>query len=66
MLVDQIAATLPPEKARKFSMKIMDLYNKSRDYAIEVLSILTGDLTGEPKCENDYLKQLEEFIQSED
>ena len=47
-------------------MKIMDLYNKSRDYAIEVLSILTGDLTGEPKCENDYLKQLEEFIQSED
>ena len=66
VLVDQISATLPPEKARTFSMKIMDLYNESRDYAIEVLSILTGDLTAEPKCETDYLKQLEELIQSED
>ena len=66
VLVDQKASSLPPEKARKFSMKIMDLYNDSSDYAIEILSILTGDLRSEPQGENDYLKQLEEIIQSED
>jgi hypothetical protein len=64
VLVDQMAATLPPEKARAFSIKIMDLYDDSRDYAIEVLSILTGDLASEPRDESDYLKELEELIQS--
>ena len=64
VLVDEIAATLPPEKARAFSMKIMGLYSDSRDYAIEVLSILTGDFTSKPERGNDYLKELEKLIQA--
>jgi hypothetical protein len=63
VLVDQISATLSPEKARAFSMKMMDLFSESRDYAIEVLSILTGDFTLEPKPRNDYLNELEELMQ---
>lgn len=64
VLVDEIAATLPHEEARAFSMKIMGLYSDSRDYAIEVLSILTGDLTMEQGRGNDYLKELEKLIQA--
>ena len=63
VLVDKIAETLPPEKARAFSMKMMGLYDNSRDYAIEVLSILTGDFKFESDHGEDYLKQLEELIQ---
>ncbi len=45
-------------------MKIMGLYSDSRDYAIEVLSILTGDFTAKKGQRNDYLKELEELIQA--
>ena len=64
VLVDEISATLPHEKARAFSMKMMGLYSDSRDYAIEVLSILTGDFTAKKGQRNDYLKELEELIQA--
>ncbi len=64
VLVDEIAATLPPEKARAFSMKIMGLYSDSRDYAIEVFNILTWDFTSKPERGNDYLKELEKLIQA--
>lgn len=63
VLVDRIASTLSPEKARAFSMRIMDLYDDSKDYAIEVLSILTGDISSDPEAKNDYLNELEELIQ---
>lgn len=64
VLVDKVSAKLPPEKARAFSMKIMDLYDDSRDYAIEVLSILTEDFNSEPWKDGDFLEELEALIQS--
>ena len=64
VMVDEISATLPPMKARAFSMKMMSLYTDSNDYAIEVLSILTGDFKTEPGHGNDYLMELEELIQA--
>jgi len=64
MLVEEISATLPPVKARKFSMKMMGLYLDSREYAIEVLSILRGDFPPENEPRDDYLKELEELIKS--
>ena len=45
-------------------MKIMGLYSDTRDYAIEVLSILSGDFTSKPESGNDYLKELEKLMQA--
>jgi hypothetical protein len=59
VLVDEISATLPPVKARKFSMKMMGLCRDSPSYAIEVLSILRDDFPTERASENDYLEELE-------
>lgn len=64
VMVDKISATLSPEEARAFSMKMMALYRDSHDYAIEVLSILTGDFSAESGLGDDFLKELEELIQS--
>lgn len=64
VLVEEISATLPPVKARKFSIKMMDLYLDSHEYAIEVLSILRGDFMLEAEPRNDYLKELEELIKA--
>lgn len=66
VLVEEISATLPPKKARKFSMKMMKLHHDSHEYAIEVLSILRGDFSSESELENDYLKELEELLQTPD
>lgn len=65
VLVEKISATLPPEKARKFSMKFMELYGSTPDYAIEVLSILRGDFSSGSVPGNDYLEELEELIQAQ-
>lgn len=65
VLVEEISATLPPSKARKFSMKMMGLYQDSQEYAIEVLSILRGDFSSEVETENDFLEELEELIQAQ-
>jgi hypothetical protein len=62
VLVEEISATLPSAEARKFSMKMMELYYDSHDYAIEVLSILRGDFSPENAPEHDYLKELEELL----
>ena len=64
VLLEEISATLPPVKARKFSMKMMGLYRDSHEYAIEVLSILRGDFSLEVETENNYLEKLEELIQA--
>ena len=64
--MEEISATLSPKKARKFSMKMMKLYHDSHEYAIEVLSILRGDFSSESEHENDYLKELEELLQTPD
>ena len=64
VLVEEISAKLPPEEARAFSTKIMNLYDGSRDYAIEVLSILTGDIHSESKTKGGYLEELEQLTQS--
>jgi len=64
VLVDDISSTLSPEKARKFSMKIMGLYRDSPAYAIEVLAILGGDFQTEEESENDYLEELEGLIET--
>ena len=64
VLVEEISATLPPVKARKFSMKLMDLYRDTPDYAIEVLSILRGDFSSSDVIENDYLEELENLIKT--
>ncbi len=63
VLVEEISVTIPPEKARAFSMKMMDLYRESSDYAIEKLSILTGDFKAEPVCGKEILKEVEKLIQ---
>jgi hypothetical protein len=62
VLVGDISATLPPVKARRFTMKMLGLYRDSHEYAIEVLSILRGDFS-EGKRQNDYLEELEQLIQ---
>jgi len=64
VLVEEISATLPPVKARKFSMKMMELYYDSHEHAIEVLSVLRGDFSPENEPEHDYLKELEELMQT--
>jgi hypothetical protein len=64
VLVEEISATLPPMKARKFSMKMMELYYDSHEHAIEVLSVLRGDFSPENEPEHDYLKELEELMQT--
>jgi hypothetical protein len=64
VMVDRISATLPPEEARAFSMKMMSLYRNSRDHAIEVLSILTGDFSDEPGLGDDFLNELDELIRA--
>jgi len=62
VLVEERSATLPPLKARQFSMKMMGLYRDSHECAMEVLSILRGDFSLGDEREDDYLEKLEELL----
>ena len=64
MLVGEIAASLPPVKARKFTMKLLSLYRRSPEYAIEVLHTEGGDFFSDEAPEQDYLEELENLIKA--